>query len=128
MSRFCVNSPDLFCFICGLYSPKSQKNPDNALLTKCYRSRLKQWNLLQPDVCVTAYRKRHNSYVDFYSKDGDLIYCNNVVGLLAKLGHQNLADEWILFIDSSKTSLKAVLLHIGNQFPSIPVAYGAQFT
>jgi hypothetical protein len=85
-------------------------------------SRLKQWNLLQPDVCVTAFRKRHDLYVDFYSKDGDLIYCNDVVGLLAKLGHYHLADEWRLFIDSSKTSLKAVLLHNGNNFPAIPVA------
>lgn len=279
MSRFCVNSPDFFCFICGLYSPKSQKKPITPLITKCYRayfgldvrnqdkywvphmccfschknltnwfngkptkmpfgqpmiwrepkdhvsdcyfcltdvkgfskkskhtvkyaevssvtkpiphsedlpvpnppshvesssntsssddecedfqvastskaphlisqselddlvrdldlpkekseilgSRLKQWNLLQPEVCVTAYRKRHSSYVDFYSKDGDLIYCNDVVGLLDKLGHQHSADEWRLFIDSSKTSLKAVLLHNGNQYPSIPVAYGAHF-
>ncbi|KAL4721288.1 hypothetical protein ACJJTC_014295 [Scirpophaga incertulas] len=90
-------------------------------------SRLKQWNLLQHDVRVTAYRKRHVSYVDFYSKDGDLIYCNDVVGLLAKLDHQHSPDEWRLFIDSSKTSLKAVLLHNGNQYPSIPVAHGAHF-
>ena len=30
-------------------------------------------------------------------------------------------DEWRLFIDSSKTSLKAVLLHNGNVLLSIPV-------
>ena len=32
-------------------------------------------------------------------------------------------DEWRLFIDSSKTSLKAVLLHNGNVLPSIPVGH-----
>ena len=31
--------------------------------------------------------------------------------------------EWRLFIDSSKTSLKAVLLHNGNDLPSIPVGH-----
>jgi len=32
-------------------------------------------------------------------------------------------EQWRLFIDASKTSLKAVLLHDGNKLPSIPVAY-----
>jgi len=38
------------------------------------------------------------------------------------------SDEWRLFIDSSKVSLKAVLLHNGNVLPSIPVehAFGIQ--
>ena len=31
--------------------------------------------------------------------------------------------EWHLFIDSSKSGLKAVLLHNGNVFPSIPMAH-----
>ena len=35
-------------------------------------------------------------------------------------------NEWRLFIDSSKRSLKAVLLHIGNKKPSIPIAHSAQ--
>lgn len=33
------------------------------------------------------------------------------------------ADEWRLFIDSAKNSLKAVLLHRTNKKPSIPIAY-----
>ncbi|GBP53241.1 hypothetical protein EVAR_88125_1 [Eumeta japonica] len=33
------------------------------------------------------------------------------------------STEWRLFIDSSKTSLKAVLLHNGNVFASLPVAH-----
>ena len=31
--------------------------------------------------------------------------------------------EWRLFIDSSKLSLKAVLLHIGNRLPSVPIGH-----
>lgn len=32
-------------------------------------------------------------------------------------------NEWRLFIDGSKTSIKAVLLHNGNVKPSVPVAF-----
>ena len=34
-------------------------------------------------------------------------------------------EEWRLFIDSSKLSLKTVLLHNENILPSIPVGYAA---
>ncbi|GBN32561.1 hypothetical protein AVEN_256007-1 [Araneus ventricosus] len=33
------------------------------------------------------------------------------------------AHKWRLFIDSSKTSLKVVLLANGNDLPSVPIAY-----
>jgi hypothetical protein len=33
------------------------------------------------------------------------------------------ASEWRLFIDSSKRSLKGVLLHSGNKYASVPVAH-----
>ncbi|GBM37175.1 hypothetical protein AVEN_14950-1 [Araneus ventricosus] len=36
---------------------------------------------------------------------------------------QHNSQEWCLFIDSSKNSLKEVLLHNGNKHPSIPVGY-----
>jgi len=39
---------------------------------------------------------------------------------------EHIPDEWRLFIDSSITILKAVLLHNGNVFPSIPVGYAIQ--
>jgi len=32
-------------------------------------------------------------------------------------------DRWRLFINSSKVSLKVVLLHNGNRFPSVPLAH-----
>ena len=34
-------------------------------------------------------------------------------------------DQWRLFIDLSKVSLKVVLLHNGNRFPSVPLAHAA---
>src|SRR5215510_3144092 len=39
------------------------------------------------------------------------------------LDHEHKTTEWRLYIDSSKTSLKAVLLHNGNKFPPVPLAY-----
>jgi hypothetical protein len=54
----------------------------------------------------------------YFLMDVDLVYCNDVCRL--QLPHA--ADQWRLFIDSSKLSLKAVLLHNGNKLPSIPLA------
>jgi len=40
-------------------------------------------------------------------------------------GHDYNPDQWCLFIDSSNMSLKLVLLHNGNRFPSIPLVHAA---
>jgi len=41
------------------------------------------------------------------------------------LGHEYNPGQWRLFIDSQKVSLKVVLLHSGNRFPSVPLAHAA---
>jgi len=41
------------------------------------------------------------------------------------LGHEYNPDQWRLFIDSSKVSLKVFLLHKGNKFPSVPLHHAA---
>ena len=41
------------------------------------------------------------------------------------LDHEFNPDQWRLLIDSSKVSLKVVLLHSGNKFPSVPLAHAA---
>jgi len=41
------------------------------------------------------------------------------------LGHDYNPDQWRLFIDSLKVSLKVVLHHNGNRFPSVPLAHAA---
>lgn len=43
---------------------------------------------------------------------------------MTELGIEYDAGEWRIFIDGSTTSLKAVLLHVTNKKPSVPVAYG----
>ena len=51
------------------------------------------------------------------------MFCYDVDDLMNALGIKHDPQEWRLFIDSSKLSLKAVLLHNGNQHPSIPVGH-----
>lgn len=86
-------------------------------------SRLKEWNLLQPTVRISKYRTRHTSYVQYFTADKSLCFCSDVMGLFQAIGITHQPDQWRLFIDSSTKSLKAVLLHNGNQHPSIPVGH-----
>lgn len=46
-----------------------------------------------------------------------------MTGLFEEIGIPCIPSDWRLFIDSSSKSLKAVLLHNGNKFPSLPVAH-----
>ncbi len=87
-------------------------------------SRLKEKNVLQPGTLITFYRKRHIEFLPYFTQENDIVYCSDVVGLLCQLGVQ-LYDpqEWRLFIDSSKRSLKCVLLHNGNLYGSVPLAH-----
>lgn len=52
-----------------------------------------------------------------------LFQCWCLKSLMHDLGYEHETDEWSLFIDSSRPSLKAVLLHDGNQKPAVPVAH-----
>ena len=52
-----------------------------------------------------------------------MVFCCNIEEVMKSLKIVYNSSDWRLFIDSSKFSLKAVLLHIGNVYPSVPVAY-----
>ncbi|GFV09184.1 uncharacterized protein TNCV_4077861 [Trichonephila clavipes] len=60
-----------------------------------------------------------NDSDDGYDPEGDLVFCNNVPAILEMFKIMYEPEEWRLFIDSSKRSLKAVLLHNGNQYASV---------
>ena len=50
------------------------------------------------------------------------VYCNDIQGLLPEMGLPECnPDEWRLFIDSSKRSLKCVLLDNGDKFACVPI-------
>ena len=51
--------------------------------------------------------------------------CNDVCSVMEVLGYEYNPDQSRLFIDSPKVSLKVVLLHNGNRFPSVPLAHAA---
>lgn len=86
-------------------------------------SRLKSKNLLLPETQFSWYRHREKELVPYFSEKGNLVYCNNIKEIMNFYGILYNASEWRFFIDSSKTSLKGVLLHNGNQYASIPIAY-----
>ncbi|KAF5283084.1 hypothetical protein FQR65_LT14101 [Abscondita terminalis] len=90
-------------------------------------SRLKERNLLSKGTKVTFYRDREKEFLPFFSSENDIVYCNNIGGLLMKLGLSRYkAEEWILFIDSCKRSLKCVLLDIGNKHAAVPIAHSTK--
>jgi len=72
-------------------------------------------------VRISVYRKRHKDLVQFLKMERGLVACTDIDGLMQTLNHNPL--DWRLFIDSSKLSLKAVLLHNDNTRPSIPVGH-----
>jgi hypothetical protein len=86
-------------------------------------SRLKEWNLLQKGTTVSVFHKWQTGLSSYFAMEDSLLYCNDVDGLLDALGKKHKTEEWSLFIDFSKLSLKAVLLHSGNIHPSIPIGH-----
>ena len=89
-------------------------------------SRLKEWNLLDKGTKICTFRNRQKELAQYFSKEDDLSYCNNVDQLMKAMGLSHVVSEWRLFIDSSKVSLKAALLHNGNKYPSIPVGHSVK--
>ena len=88
-------------------------------------SRLDEKNLLDRDVKISYYRTREEEFLEFFSDNDHCSFCVNIEDLLTKLGFEEAydPDEWRLFIDSSKSSLRVVLLHNGNIFGSVPLAH-----
>jgi len=74
---------------------------------------------------VCFYRGRREDFKDFFSQEEGVVFCNDGCYVMEVLGHECNPNQWRLFIDSSKLSLKLVLLHNGNKFPSVPLAHAA---
>ena len=77
-------------------------------------SRLKQWNLLEAGTTTSLFRSRKQNLAGYYASVENICYCEDIGGLMCELGCEHNPADWRLFIDSSKTSLKAVLLRNGN--------------
>jgi hypothetical protein len=70
-----------------------------------------------------VYRKRHEDLVQFFKVEKVLVASTDIDGLMQTLNINHNPLDWRLFIDSSKLSLKVVLLYNGNTRPSIPVCH-----
>ena len=85
-------------------------------------SRLKEKNLLESGTLVTYYRNQDAEFSPFFRRTRDLVCFSYPERVLFVLGvGQYNASDWRLFIDSSKQSLKCVLLHNTNEYASIPI-------
>ena len=78
---------------------------------------------MDESVQVTDQRKRHRTFYNFFSQQDGLCFCNNMAGLFETIGITCNQSEWRLFIDSQSESLTAMLLHNGNNYPSLPMAH-----
>lgn len=78
--------------------------------------------LLDKKTKIYSAKSRSNHFRKYFQTESDLTYCKNIDGLFQELGIQHNPQHWRLFIDSGGKTLKALLLHNENVFPSIPVA------
>lgn len=92
---------------------------------------LKAENVLDRSVRITAtYRNRQVRFSPYFrrSEDNTQAYCTDVVGLMREKNIDYDAGQWRLFIDSSKSALKAVLLYIDNTKKPVPLFYAVGMT
>ena len=89
-------------------------------------SRFKDRNLLAPGTVVSFYHNREIDLVQFFRIEDEFVFCDDINGLLNAMGCEYEPVEWRLFTDSSKRSLKCVLLHNENVFASIPKGHSVQ--
>ena len=85
--------------------------------------RLQDRNLVDHSVKVSYFRKRKQLFLTS-SKDRQFVYCHDISGLLKEQGlpYTNPA-EWRIFLDSSKRSLRCVILHNVNVYGAVPVGH-----
>jgi hypothetical protein len=92
-------------------------------------SRLREKNMLASGVKFSWYRNREREFRKYYTQEDQLVFCTDISNLLHQLGQGEYdPTTWRLFIDSSKRSLKAVLLHNSNVLASISLAHSTKLS
>ena len=87
-------------------------------------SRIKKKNVLRSGTKITFYRRREKDLLLVFTKENSLVFCNVIGNLLKKIGLSEYnRREWRPSIDSSKRSLKCVVLNNGNKYASIPIRH-----
>jgi hypothetical protein len=76
-----------------------------------------------------CYRNREKKFRKFYTQEDQLVFCKDIRDFLNQLQEKEYGPStWRLFIDPSKRSLKAVLLHNSYVLPSIPLAHSTKLS
>ena len=93
-------------------------------LSEILASRLGEHGILDSGTKTTLYCDRDDLLIRFFTMENDIVCYNNIQGFLSEIGlpEYNPA-EWRSFIDSSKRSLKCVLLHNGNKSTCVPTGH-----
>ncbi|GBP60811.1 hypothetical protein EVAR_85072_1 [Eumeta japonica] len=65
-------------------------------------SRLHDWNLLEKNTRISVYRSRHTHFSNFFSQDGNIVFCSDIPSVMTELKFEYKTSDWRLFIDSSK--------------------------
>jgi hypothetical protein len=63
-------------------------------------SRLQQWNILEENLRISVYRKRHKDLVQFFNMERGLVACTDIDGVMQTLNINDNPLDWQLFIDS----------------------------
>lgn len=80
-------------------------------------SRLQEKALQNQITKVSYFRNREKVLVEFLKEENRFVYGHNISGLLQELGIPLYnPNDWRLILDSSKRSLKCVILHNGNAY------------
>lgn len=59
----------------------------------------------------------------YFNMENTLVTCTNINGLMESLNIEYKVNGWRFLIDSLELNLKAVLLHVGNELPSILIGH-----
>lgn len=67
---------------------------------------LNEGHNVEPNVKVTGYRRRHLIFKCYFTlnEENTFVYCHDINGLMEAMGINYVADDWRMFIDSSKSS------------------------
>jgi hypothetical protein len=87
---------------------------------------LRSFHVLDSSTCYSQYRDRDLRYSPFFRVEDHIVYCCDISGLLKGLMFDCTLNNWWMFIDSSCSSLKVVMLHKMAEYPSFPVAYSRE--
>ena len=91
--------------------------------SKILASGLGEHDILDSGTKITFYRDRDDFFIRFFTMEDEFVYCN-IQGLHSEMGLSEYnPDEWRLFKNSSKRSVKCVLLHNGNKFSCAPIGH-----